>query len=370
MALLAFLIPTAFAEPQPVVGPALEKMANEVEASKQALQVQEEKKRKVLATLYELNRKARRGLSAQSKLSAERQGLQESVLRLNVQLAELEKSSAELKTRLSERLKAIHRLGGFSVARVLLSSSNSSTLDRNLKIMGLIARKDRDLVRQYRAVTDEISSKKSTMTQRMAQIEDLQKNLSAQEQKLAGEQKLKTRLLEGIRRKKVFAQQSLAQLKEKSLSISGGDDAALDALFKPSFAEAKGTLKAPVAGVIARKFGIESSESHTWSLSHKGIRFAAPAGRAVHSVFPGKVAWTGDIPGLGQALVVDHGDHYYTVFANTEHILVKPGDEVRRDQVIGSSGEAPLEQGPGLYFEIRHFSEPYDPQLWLKGTAL
>ena len=84
-------------------------------------------------------------------------------------------------------------------------------------------------------------------------------------------------------------------------------------------------------------------------------------GSKVKSVFAGTVAFVGSLAGYGKTLVIDHGDHYYTVYSHTDSISVGEGDEVAQNQIIASSGE-------GLYFEVRHFSEPYDPSSWIKGT--
>jgi septal ring factor EnvC (AmiA/AmiB activator) len=69
-------------------------------------------------------------------------------------------------------------------------------------------------------------------------------------------------------------------------------------------------------------------------------------------------------------LVLDHGDHYYTVYAGTKDAVVTVGDQVQPQQKIASTGFSEIHGTQGMYFEIRHFSEPYDPKSWLKGPPL
>lgn len=340
-------------------------IAENIQKSKQDVEKEELKKRKVLAALYEINQKMRKAVSDKSKTMNERNALEENIARLNDRLKSLDQTSAKLKARLAERLKMLSRLGGPSVARILLSASSSSQLDRNLKITGLIAAHDRDLIKEYRDVRKEIDLKRVRLAKRSERLEKVAAQLKVREGKLLSEQAFKNRLLDGIRKKKIFAMNNIKELKGKLQ-----DDTILDFLFRPSFADQRGLLKPPVQGTLAKNFGLEKSEEHAWSINHRGIRWKAPQGQPVTAVFDGVVAWTGEIAGLGQAIVIDHGEHYYSVYAETQDLHVIQGQEVQRDQVIANVGRSSWESSPGLHFEIRHFSEADDPKVWMKGTAL
>ena len=41
-------------------------------------------------------------------------------------------------------------------------------------------------------------------------------------------------------------------------------------------------------------------------------------------------------------------------------------DRIKAGSEIGTTGSGGLRFEPGLYFEIRHFSEPLDPGKWLQ----
>ncbi|MBX2988249.1 MAG: peptidoglycan DD-metalloendopeptidase family protein [Bdellovibrionaceae bacterium] len=350
--------------------PVLEKIAENIEKSRQKIEKEELKRRQVLSALYEINKKMRQTVSEKSKMRAERNSLEDNIGRLSERVNELDETSKKLQTRLAERLRTIHRLGGPSTARMLLSASSSSQLDRDLKIMGLIATRDRDLIREYQAVRREVGQKRERLAQRKSRLQNIERGLKSRETRLASEQNLKSRLLDGIRRKKIFALRNIQELKDQTKEYAVADDAVLDLLLRPSFAEEKGRLNSPVSGVLKRDFGMEKSHEQSWMIAHKGVRWAVPAGQPVRAVFSGSVAWVGQVPGLGQAVILDHGDHYYSVYGETQNVRVRPGDEVRREQVIASVGAARGGQGAGLHFEIRHFSEPEDPKTWMKGTAL
>ncbi len=62
-------------------------------------------------------------------------------------------------------------------------------------------------------------------------------------------------------------------------------------------------------------------------------------------------------------MIVDHGDHYYTVSGNLDEIDVKIGQEVASGERIGTVGDDG--QGSRLYFEVRHGSRTVAPEVWL-----
>ena len=91
----------------------------------------------------------------------------------------------------------------------------------------------------------------------------------------------------------------------------------------------------------------------------------ASAVSLIGNIFFGKVAFAGWIDGYGQTIIIDHGDHYYSLYAHNSLLQKKTGDEVAGGETIAQSGDTASLHGPGLYMEIRHFSESLDPLPWL-----
>lgn len=351
--------------------PTPEDLAHRIELSKKKIEQEELSRRKILSALYEVNRKLRKTVSEKSKLRVERIGVEENGRRIGEKLASLEEVSTRMKAQLAERLKTLHRLGGASFARILFSAGSSSQLDRNLKILGAISSRDRDAIKEYQRTLNEISSRKTRLAQRERQLKDLEERLREKEARFLVEQNLKNKLLNGARQKHLFALQDLKKLKEQTRLAGFEDEGLLDTLLKPSFSEQKGKLPSPVAhGWISRRFGVEKAGENSWTVVHKGMRWSAPRGTKVQSVYDGTVAWVGAVSNSGQSVIVDHGDHYYTVYSELENPMVQEGQEVRANDVLALVGQSRLEEEPGLHFEIRHFSEPDDPQAWMKGTQL
>jgi septal ring factor EnvC (AmiA/AmiB activator) len=66
-------------------------------------------------------------------------------------------------------------------------------------------------------------------------------------------------------------------------------------------------------------------------------------------------------------IIIDHGDHYYSVYAHAEELFKKTGDGVERNEVIATVGDAGSLSGSMLHFEIRQQGKPVDPMLWVKS---
>lgn len=349
----------------------VEKLAKDLEATKKSLIDDEIKQRKIMSSLFEINRKMKKIVSERADLEQERLMLQATTRKLADRILDLESILKSQKALLRQRLSAIYKFGGQGVARFLFSSTSSSDLERNLKIMGVVAKRDLDLIKDYFSAVKELDSKRKKFTQRLAHLQKIENRIHDQEGQLGAENSMKSRILDKIRKSKQFTMTKLNGLRAKSSQFSINDESGVfDLLFQPSFFEQKGQLPKPIQGQIMQGFGLVKYEEHNVTLSHKGLFYSAPIGTAVKTIFGGKVSYIGFLPGFGQTLIVDHGDHYYTVYAHNSKINVEVDEEVRQNQVVAYSGEGNDDFGSGLYFEIRHFSEPYDPRQWMKGTSL
>jgi septal ring factor EnvC (AmiA/AmiB activator) len=123
------------------------------------------------------------------------------------------------------------------------------------------------------------------------------------------------------------------------------------------FAQAKGRLLFPLAGRSevrpARREGTDGP----------GLEIRSSLGAPVRAVYGGRVAFADRYGPYGRLVIVDHGDHYYSVAGNLAGLDVKVGDEVSAGERIGSVGDEG--RGPMLYFEIRHGTETIQPTPWL-----
>jgi septal ring factor EnvC (AmiA/AmiB activator) len=99
-----------------------------------------------------------------------------------------------------------------------------------------------------------------------------------------------------------------------------------------------------------------------------GLGLALTQGAPVRAVFWGKVVHNDVLRGFGRVVILFHGDDYYSLYAFLAESDLRPGQEVEKDEVLGTAGFYPEAQGPGLYFELRFHQKPINPDAWLNAA--
>ncbi len=121
----------------------------------------------------------------------------------------------------------------------------------------------------------------------------------------------------------------------------------------------KGELPAPCDGKV--KFDFDPSAKPPV----RGEGFETNGNINVKSIFWGKVVHNDTLRGFGRVVIIYHGYNYYSLYAYLSESLVKTGQEVEKDEVIGKTGYYPALKGTGLYFELRFHQKPVNPEKWL-----
>lgn len=85
---------------------------------------------------------------------------------------------------------------------------------------------------------------------------------------------------------------------------------------------------------------------------HSGIDLVAPTGTKVFATGDGVVKSAKFERGYGQAILIDHGYKYQSMYAHLSKMLVKPGQHVKRGDVIGLVGSTGVSTGSHLHYEI------------------
>ena len=112
----------------------------------------------------------------------------------------------------------------------------------------------------------------------------------------------------------------------------------------------------PVKGVISRSF----------SEDHPAIDVVAPLGSPVVATASGIVLRASYSQTLGNLVEIDHNGIYRTVYGHLDRIFVKPGDKVKKGEIIGSLGTSGLSTGPHLHYEVLLRGVNMDPLLFIQ----
>jgi septal ring factor EnvC (AmiA/AmiB activator) len=329
-----------------------------------------------------------------------------------------EATEAEIATQqkhIAELVRKNYVQGGNDALKLMLNGQSPGDVARNVEYYSYIGRARADLIRQHRAslaqlhtlqektreqdnalllVKQERVEQKKTLEAEKTSRQQVLNQLSAQIRQqhkeidtlVRDEQRL-SRLIERLARlavehakaikaaKAAKAAKTVSPKVPNSKEVSPKEptaspdkpgqvvvevaDASLAGI---NFSRLKGRLALPVKGEIINKFGQNrEGGGPAW----KGLFIRARQGLEVHSVGSGNVAFADWLRGFGNLLIIDHGNGYLSLYSNNESLYKQPGDSVRAGDVVATVGSTGGQDEPGLYFELRHQGNPFDPMSWV-----
>ncbi|SDS83832.1 Opacity-associated protein A LysM-like domain-containing protein [Halopseudomonas sabulinigri] len=97
--------------------------------------------------------------------------------------------------------------------------------------------------------------------------------------------------------------------------------------------------------------------------AHKGVDYAASTGTPIKATGDGRVVSAGRKGGYGNAVVIQHGQKYQTLYGHMSRFArgITAGTHVTQGQVIGYVGMTGLATGPHLHYEFRVDGRHVDP---------
>ncbi|MEN9444659.1 MAG: hypothetical protein RIS47_1549, partial [Bacteroidota bacterium] len=95
---------------------------------------------------------------------------------------------------------------------------------------------------------------------------------------------------------------------------------------------------------------------------HEGMDFSAPVGTPIYATGDGKVLQAdSESRGYGKHVKISHGYGYVTLYGHMSKIIAKPGQKVKRGDIIGLVGSTGKSVGPHLHYEVRINDQPVNP---------
>jgi murein DD-endopeptidase MepM/ murein hydrolase activator NlpD len=126
----------------------------------------------------------------------------------------------------------------------------------------------------------------------------------------------------------------------------------------------------PVQGRLNSSFGSRTDPFTGGSSFHPGVDIAAPLGSPIRVTADGIVKRTEWSGAYGKLIVVDHGGGIETYYAHMSAFDVIPGQEVRRGQIVGRSGNTGRATSPHLHYEVRQGGAPVNPYKYLARSLV
>ena len=118
------------------------------------------------------------------------------------------------------------------------------------------------------------------------------------------------------------------------------------------------------------------SSSYGWRMDpflgkrafHEGVDFSAAEGEPIYATAGGIVERAQKWGRYGNLITIKHGGGLETRYAHLSKILVKKGQIVNKEELIGLVGNTGRSTGPHLHYEIRLNDHSLDPKQYLKRS--
>ncbi|MDA3918148.1 MAG: M23 family metallopeptidase [Deltaproteobacteria bacterium] len=117
----------------------------------------------------------------------------------------------------------------------------------------------------------------------------------------------------------------------------------------------------PVNGWISSKFGYRKSPFTGRREFHAGLDIANKSGTELVATANGRISYAARKMYIGNMIIIDHGFGKVTKYGHLKKILVKRGQKVKRDDVIGLIGNTGRSTGPHVHYEVRINGTPVNP---------
>jgi septal ring factor EnvC (AmiA/AmiB activator) len=356
--------------------PAAETIRDRLEASQSKLEAITDKEADVLNALNGAD-EALSGVRTEVRAAREDLAdIDDRISELETEYSTREKEIGENENYAAQRLAALYKLSW--VGRIQLLATADTFFDFIQRKVSLerILRQDEALLEKLHQDQGAVETLLEQLNVRKAEKRALELTLKERMDRMDAEQKRRNTLLAKIQGEKALALAALESLqaaaRELDSTVRGLQPQAPlqpplkrdQASYKP-FDEYKGLLSWPVRGKILSFFGPHRDGKYNVTNFQRGITIQAERGEPIRAVADGYAVFAKWFKGFGNMVIIDHGNHYYTVYAHLEEVFKVKGDRVEKGEVIATVGDSGSLTGPALHFEVRHHGEPLDPLEWI-----
>ncbi len=272
---------------------------------------------------------------------------------------------------LKKRLRFMYENGRISYLQVLIHSKSFSDFLNRIEYMSCVVKYDQNIFDKIKKNEAVIASKKEEVEKEKQNIEVLVSNQVAKKHSIQSAKEKKDAMLVKLSQEEQKYIVQLDELEKSSKSIEKMIRLAQEQANKQKNARVYtgGKFGYPVPGRYQISSGFEYRKNPFTGKNtefHSGIDFPAPTGTNVVAAADGVVVGASYVNGYGNAVIINHGSGYSTLYGHNSKLVVKVGDEVKRGQVIAKAGSTGRSTGPHCHFEVRINGKPVDPAPYLK----
>ncbi len=288
--------------------------------------------------------------------------------------------------RLADLLLHQYQLGASDGVRLMLEGKDLAESERQSRYLEYISRARLAAIQQLKQSIEALSQLEGSLRTKQADLQQNETEQRAARTMLESERLQRKKVLSGISGEITKGRREMGRLKRdedrltklveqlstlikpaapprSSAKVPGQsiEQAADSSLSGAPFGSLKGKLRLPTRGELISRFGGARE-----GFSAKGVFIRSAGGQPVRVIADGQVVYADWLRGLGNFVIVDHGGAYISIYGNAESVLKQVGDRVKSGDVLASTGDSGGVGESGVYFELRHQGQPFDPMKWAR----
>lgn len=268
-----------------------------------------------------------------------------------------------------KRLRALYTSGDMSTLRLIFSTATPLELAENMNFLGRISAHDKELLDSYRNRMAQFNTAQQKWNDKIAQQKALLQKQKDKKQQLVKNKQQRKSLVKQIHRDTTALHGLLKELEDRSVRMTNlvkKLETKRHSAYVPqgqSFVLAKGKIPWPSSGAVRCEFGTKKDKTFGAQHKNNGLTIAAVPGTSIKAIWAGRIAFAAQFKGYGNLIIIDHGNKYYSLYAQAAYLDHPIGTIVKQGDVITTSG---FEGRDSYYLEIRHGSTPLNPRHWLQ----
>jgi len=290
-----------------------------------------------------------------------------------------------LREQMSKRVIHIYKNGIPSLAETILTSKNWNEIIYRTKYLKVITQYEKEMIKEIEIILTDLNYEKQNFESGLKKKKLLRKEHQRESKKLDNDKKKKNDFLRQIKvdqeklKKELTEKQKVIKEIETIVTKLQKDESAMkkrevelakirSEKKKPTignFSSLKGQMPWPVNGKIIAHFGEQRNPELNTVTENSGIDIQVPAGTPVEAVLDGMLTTVTYLRGYGNLIIIDHGDSYFSVYANIEKIQYTENDYIQQYDIIGYIPESSKNKSR-LHFEIWGNNVKLNPEKWLK----
>jgi murein DD-endopeptidase MepM/ murein hydrolase activator NlpD len=301
-----------------------------------------------------------------TKLQIEINGLNEDVAEAEAKVraaqARIDETQVEIdkiEEAATEQAVALYKAGATDTLDVLLNSESLTELDERIEMLGVAAQENTGALVKFGRLQAVIRDQHEEL---FLEKESLQSVLDSRSELQASQTAKRAELATALAKLDTKIDENKHQENHLESEINDMRQQILEAQAKASVA-ALGTSNRgfiwPLNGAVTSPYGPR------WGRMHTGIDINGVTGQPIVAAKEGKVIMAGAYSGYGNAVIIDHGGGYATLYAHMSAFNTSSGKYVDQGDVIGYVGCTGNCYGDHLHFEVRVNGSPVDPMPYL-----